>query len=70
MSFERFSLYPQDDIRRFYLKDEKDFSILLERIYSKLKLKRKDQMVQYFLNKKIEVFTIETILKTSESQIK
>ena len=65
VSFDGFSLYPHDDIRKFYLKDEENFSPLLDRIYSKLKLKRKDQLVKHFLNKNFEVVTIETILMTS-----
>lgn len=38
IALEDFSMYPEDNINNYYLKDKSDLLLLLERIYKKLKI--------------------------------
>ena len=38
IALEDFSMYPEDHIDRYYLREKSDFAVLFERIYTKLKI--------------------------------
>jgi len=38
IALDDFSMYPEDNINNYYLKDKSDLPLLLERIYKKLKI--------------------------------
>lgn len=62
ISSDEFSMYPEDDIQNYYLREKSDLAELIEKIYKKLKIIRKDNKNIILINIPSEPLTVGTIL--------
>lgn len=63
MSLDEFSMYPKDNLN-YYLREKSDLSFLLERIYSKLKIIRKEKTSKSLNSNLTGGLTVIVILNT------
>lgn len=67
LSLDEFSMYPQDDIYKYYLRTDIDLSCLLRRICNKIKSNKELSMLENFNH--LENITIENILIWIKPQV-